>query len=795
VEASEDGGCRLAAHPVRYTIEEILMMRTTTLGYPRIGRDRELKRACETFWKGALPEEQLHATAAALRRAHWQAQRAAGIALIPVNDFSLYDHVLDAVALVGAVPERYRWDGQAVGLDTYFAMARGAQRQGLDVTAMEMTKWFDTNYHYIVPEWHAGQHFRLASTKPFDELAEARAQGVPAKPVLVGPLSLVLLGKAQDGGLDLLGDTLDGVVAVYGEVVERLAAGGAAWIQLDEPCLVQDRTPDELAALRRAYAALAARKGAAKLLVATYFGHVGESYETLAALPVDGIALDLARGPQNLDLLRRHGPPAAKTLVAGVVDGRNIWRANLERALATLEDLAAIVPRERLAVGTSCSLLHVPYDAAREEEIAPEIRGWLAFAEQKLAEVATLARGLHEGRAAVADDLRASAATAAQRATSRRAHVAAVRERLAAAGDGAAARPPYAERRPLQHARLGLPSLPTTTIGSFPQTAEARRARRRFESGELDTREYDRFIEEEIARTIRRQEELGLDMLVHGEVERNDMVQYFGEQLSGFAFTRHGWVQSYGSRCVRPPIIYGDVARPAPMTVRWSAYAQSLTDRPVKGMLTGPVTILNWSFVRDDQPRAGTCRQLALALKDEVADLDAAGLPAIQIDEPALREGLPLRRGDWDAYLAWAVACFRVAASGAGPATQVHTHMCYSAFDDIIDAISALDADVLSIENSRSGGDLLRVFRRTGYDKEIGPGVYDIHSPRVPGEDELVAMLRATLEALPAGQVWVNPDCGLKTRAWDEVTPALARMVAAARQLRATGGAPLAKGS
>ncbi len=769
------------------------MTRTTTLGYPRIGRDRELKRACESYWKGALTVEGLDATAAALRQAHWEAQRAAGVSLIPVNDFSLYDQVLDAVALVGAVPPRYHWDGRdgaTVDLDTYFAMARGAQRDGLDVTAMEMTKWFDTNYHYIVPEWRRGQRFRLTSTKPFDELAQAQALGVAAKPVLVGPFSLALLGKAQDEGLDILGETLDGIVAVYGEVIARLAAGGAEWIQLDEPCLVQDRTPEELATLRRAYTALAARKGAAKLLVATYFGHVGESYETLAALPIDGIALDLVRGPHNLDLLRRHGLPDDKTLVAGVVDGRNVWRANLETALDTLEDLTAIVPRERLIVSTSCSLLHVPYDAAREEGVEPEIRGWLAFAEQKLAEVATLGRGLDESRASASADasadttdaLRASAAVAEQRAASPRVHDAAVQGRMAT--EGAVQRLPYAERRPLQRARLGLPPLPTTTIGSFPQTAEARRTRRRFEGGEITAQEYDSFIEQEIARTIRRQEELGLDVLVHGEAERNDMVQYFGEQLSGFAFTRYGWVQSYGSRCVRPPIIYGDVARPAPMTLRWSAYAQSLTTRPVKGMLTGPVTILNWSFVRDDQPRADTCRQLALALKDEVTDLDAAGLRAIQIDEPALREGLPPRRADRDLYLAWAVACFRVAASGAGPATQVHTHMCYSAFDDIIDAISALDADVLSIENSRSRGELLDVFRRTGYDKEVGPGVYDIHSPRVPGEDELVAMLRATLEALPAGQVWVNPDCGLKTRTWDEVTPALARMVAAACQLR-----------
>ncbi len=672
-------------------------------------------------------------------------------------------------------------------------MARGAQRAGLDATAMEMTKWFDTNYHYIVPEWRVGQRFRLASTKPFDELAEAQALGVAARPVLVGPFSLVLLGKAQDEELDVLGETLDGVVAVYAEAVARLAAAGARWIQLDEPCLVQDRGPHELAALRRAYATLAAHKGDARLLVATYFGHVGESYEALAGLPVDALALDLVRGPQNLALLRRHGLPADKTLVAGVVDGRNIWRTDLDAALDLLDEVAAVVPQERLVVAPSCSLLHVPYDAAREDAIAPEVRGWLAFAEQKLAEVATLGQAVSEGRSAVAAELRASAAVATSRAASSRVHDAAVQARLV--DEVETPRLPFAARRPLQQERLKLPPLPTTTIGSFPQTAEVRRVRRRFEAGEITAEEYDRFVEGAIAETIARQEELGLDVLVHGEVERNDMVQYFGEQLCGFAFTRHGWVQSYGSRCVRPPIIYGDVARPAPMTVRWSAYAQSLTEKPVKGMLTGPVTILNWSFVRDDQPRAATCRQIALALKDEVADLERAGLRAIQIDEPALREGLPLRRSEWAGYLDWAVACFRVAASGAGPATQVHTHMCYSAFDDIIAAIEALDADVLSIENSRSGGELLRVFRHSGYEKEIGPGVYDIHSPRIPSEEEIVALLRATLEVLPPGNVWVNPDCGLKTRTWDEVTPALAHLVAAAQQLRATLSSAAAPGS
>jgi 5-methyltetrahydropteroyltriglutamate--homocysteine methyltransferase len=759
------------------------MTRSTTIGYPRIGRDRELKRVCEAYWKGAIPDSELLATGVALRKAHWEAQRDAGIEFIPVNDFSFYDQVLDAIALVGAVPPRYQWTSDQVDLDTYFAMARGAQGKGLDVTALEMTKWFDTNYHYLVPEWQPHQQFRLASTKPFDELAEARALGITAKPVLLGPLSLVLLGKAQVPDMDLLGSTLDGILAVYGEVLERLAAGGAEWIQLDEPCLVQDRTPAELAALTRAYTKLARHAAGTKLWVQTYFGSVDESYSALTALPVTAIGLDLIRGERNLASVAGHGFPDGKFLVAGVVDGRNIWRADLDRTLGSLERLAQVVPAHRLIVSTSCSLLHVPYDARRETGLNDELRHWLAFAEQKLGEVATLAKGLNLGRPAVAEALAASNTALAARAASPSVHDPAVKARLAAAPPSD--RAPYAERRVAQRERLNLPFLPTTTIGSFPQTGEVRRMRRRFESGEIDATAYERYVEESIAETIAMQEKLGLDVLVHGEFERSDMVEYFGEQLSGFAFTRHGWVQSYGSRCVRPPIIFGDVSRPTPMTVRWSTYAQSLTDKTVKGMLTGPVTILNWSFVRDDQPRADTCRQIALALRDEVADLAAAGLRAIQIDEPALREGLPLRRADWQGYLDWAVASFRLAASGAEAATQVHTHMCYSAFDDIIDAIAALDADVLSIENSRSGGELLRVFERVGYPQEVGPGVYDIHSPRVPSEDEIIRMLRATLAVLPADRVWVNPDCGLKTRAWPEVLPALEHMVAATQTLRA----------
>jgi len=760
------------------------MVRTTTLGYPRIGRRRELKQASEAFWSGKIGEEDLREKGAALRHSHWQIQRAAGIDLLPVNDFSFYDHVLDAIALIGAVPERYHWAGGLVDFATYFAMARGVRRTDLDAPAMEMTKWFDTNYHYIMPEWSRGQRFHLASTKPFDELTEAQALGIPAKPVLIGPLSLVLLGKTHDERLNLLGETLDGVVTVYAEVISRLAALGAEWIQFDEPCLVQDRTPAELAALRRAYEILAGQKGRAKLVISTFFGHVGESYETLMTLPVDGIGLDFVRGPENRDLLRRHGLPSDKTLVAGIVDGRNIWRTDLPAALDLLADVTTVVPHERLIVAPSSSLLHVPYDAACEHEIAPEVYRWLAFAEQKLEEVVLLARALHEGRDAIAGALAESAAVTQSRMTSPLAHDAAVQARLAAPQE--TERVAYAERRLVQSRHLSLPTLPVTTIGSFPQTAEVRQARRHFETVQITRREYEDFIARSIADLITRQEELGIDVLVHGEFERNDMVQYFGEHLSGFAFTHQGWVQSYGSRCVRPPIIYGDVTRPEPITVRWSAYAQSLTDKPVKGMLTGPVTLLNWSFVRDDQPRETTCRQIALALSDEVADLEHAGLRVIQIDEPALREGLPLRRSQWDAYLTWAVACFHLTTSGAGLATQIHTHMCYSAFNDIIAAIAALDADVISLENSRSGGELLEVFRQTSYDKGIGPGVYDIHSPRIPSTGEMEKMLRATLQVLPAENVWVNPDCGLKTRTWEEVMPALEHMVAAARHVRAT---------
>jgi 5-methyltetrahydropteroyltriglutamate--homocysteine methyltransferase len=755
----------------------------TIPGYPRIGANRELKWALEGYWSGKRSAADLDETAREVRRANWHTQLAAGLDLIPVNDFSLYDHVLDTAVLAGVVPYRYGWTGDAVDLDTLFAMARG--RTGArPARALEMTKWFDTNYHYLVPEFLPGQRFRLASAKPFAELAEARAAGVPAKPVLLGPITFLLLGKGAEDGVEPLA-LLDSLLPVYAETIRRLAAAGAEWIQLDEPALVLDRTPAELAAVERAYAALAEARGPARLLVQTAYGHVGDAYQTLTGLPIDGIGFDFVRGPENLDLIARHGFPADKWLAAGVVDGRNVWVNDLAASLDLLDRIQAHVPGDHLMVSASCSLLHVPHDVRAETDLDPAVGSWLAFAAQKLDEIVALTRAVNEGRSAIADLLAANAQLLAERRQSPLRHNPAVQDRLAGlAAVDQERTSPYSVRAAAQRRRLQLPLLPTTTIGSFPQTGELRAQRRRFESGEIAAAAYEQFLEDQIRDVIRWQEGLGLDVLVHGEPERNDMVQYFGEQLEGFAFTHHGWVQSYGSRCVRPPIIYGDVRRPGPMTVRWATFAQSLTDRPVKGMLTGPVTILNWSFVRDDQPRAETCRQIALAIRDEVADLDAAGIAAIQIDEPALREGLPLRRADWDAYLAWAVGSFRLAASSARDETQIHTHMCYSEFGDIIDAIAALDADVISIENARSDNELLRVFRHHGYDKGIGPGVYDIHSPRVPAREEFVAGLRATLEVLDPAQVWVNPDCGLKTRRWEEVRPALENMVEAAREVR-----------
>ena len=761
---------------------------STIPGYPRIGKHRELKWALEAFWSGKRSESELAATAAAMRMESRSVQRSAGLDLLPVNDFSLYDQMLDASVLVGAIPARFGFPGGQVDFDTYFAMARG-RANDRPVAALDMTKWFDSNYHFLVPELAETQAFALSSDKPFAELAEAITAGVNTKVALIGPVSYLLLARSAGEPFDPA-TLLERLLPVYEEIVARLAAAGATWIQFDESAFALDRSPGEIALLETAYTRLAAVKGATRLAIHTAYGHLGDAYPTVVALPVDAVGLDLVHGKKNLDLLHEHGFPAGKDLVAGVVDGRNIWINNLDASLTLLESLAAKVGHERIQVSSSSTLLHTPYDVLLEEQLDPEIVPWLAFAEQKLGEIVLLARGLNEGRDAIAPNLAERTALLAARDQSSLTRNPAVRARVAnAASDEAGRTSPFAVRRDLQHDRLKLPLLPTTTIGSFPQTNDVRRARRDFDNGDLSPADYDAFLKDRTQDVIRLQEEIGIDMLVHGEFERNDMVQYFGEQLDGFAFTHLAWVQSYGSRCVRPPVIYGDVSRPAPMTVEWATFAQSLTERPVKGMLTGPVTILNWSFVRDDQPRAETCRQIALAIRDEVADLDAAGIAAIQIDEPALREGLPLRRAEWGAYLEWAVACFRTTASGARDETQIHTHMCYSDFGDIIGAISALDADVISIENARSDNALLEDFRANGYDKEIGPGVYDIHSPRVAPVSEMVANIEASLDVLGLRQLWVNPDCGLKTRKPDEARNQLIAMVAAAREVRERVGA------
>jgi len=758
----------------------------TNLGYPRIGPNRELKRATEAYWKGERGADDLLQTAAELRRQSWAVQRDAGLDLIPCNDFSFYDHVLDTVALVGAVPERYAWSGETVDLDTYFAMARGAQREGLDVGAMEMTKWFDTNYHYIVPEFTGAEQLRVASNKVFDELTEAQNAGVAPKPVLLGPISFLLLGKARAEGLDPLTKLLDPLLEVYGEVVAKLAALGADWIQLDEPYLVTDIGERESAALRRAYDSIADRKGSAKLILQTYFGHLGDAYPTLRDLPVDALGLDLVRGSRNMELVKEHGL-GDKWLAAGVVNGRNVWVTDLDAALSRLERLAELTWNgERLMVSPSCSLLHVPIDVSREEGLDDELRSWLSFANQKLSELATLTRGINEGRDAIAAELERNSTVLRSRTESKRARNPKVRDRLAGLDASAEQRQsPFSQRRDPQREALGLPDLlPTTSIGSYPQTAEVRKQRARHRRGEITREQYERFIEEETRKVIELQEEIGLDVLVHGEFERSDMVEYFAQQLEGYAFTQHGWVQSYGSRYVRPPILFGDIHRPEPMTVRWFEFAQSLTDRPVKGMLTGPVTMLQWSFVRDDQPRSETCRQLALAVRDEVLDLEKAGAKVIQVDEPALREGMPLRSSEWKEYLDWAVGAFRLSTAGVADETQIHTHMCYSEFNDIIEAIAAMDADVLLIENARSDAELLEVFQRFDYKNEIGPGVYDIHSPRVPSAEEMAEHLQASLGVLDTALVWVNPDCGLKTRSYDECVPSLRNMVQAAERVR-----------
>ena len=767
----------------------------STLGFPRIGPRRELKTALERYWAGTYTAQSLLNDARALRAAAWARQHGAGVMHIPSNDFSLYDHVLDTSAMVGAIPDTYGWTGGEVSLDTYFAMARGAQGAAAaegcaghgahGLPALEMTKWFDTNYHYMVPEFVPIQPFMLASTKPIDEFLEAKSLGYHTRPVLLGPVSYLLLGKSRNAGLDPL-SLLPGLLLVYEEVLRRLGAAGADWVQIDEPGLVLDLDHRAQSAFGAAYAILARQVPEIKLLLTTYFGALGDNLETALTLPVAGLHIDLVRAPEQLDTVLAKAP-ADLVLSLGVIDGRNVWRADLAAILDRIEPIVAERGAEQLILAPSCSLLHVPVDLTLEAELDPELKDWLAFAVQKLYELNVLGRAVDKGRGAVSAALAASAEAAAARKMSPKIHDPAVRERMARVTPEMSRRhSPFEERRRLQREHLALPAFPTTTIGSFPQTAEVRKARAAHARGSLGDADYTAYLRGQTEAAVRWQEEIGLDVLVHGEFERNDMVQYFGEQLAGYAFTKHGWVQSYGSRYIRPPIVFGDVSRPKAMTVEWSSYAQSLTAKPMKGMLTGPVTMLQWSFVRDDQPRAETCRQIALALRDEVVDLETANIRIIQIDEPAIREGLPLRKAEWQAYLEWAVECFGLAASGVADETQIHTHMCYSEFNDIVASIGAMDADVISIETARSKMELLDAFTTYRYPNEIGPGVYDIHAPRLPSIAEMADLLVKAAGRLAADQIWVNPDCGLKTRKWEEVRPALANMVQAAKRARAT---------
>lgn len=752
---------------------------THNLGFPRIGARRELKLALERHWQGEATQAELEAQACALRARHWAQQSA--LDFVPVGDFSLYDQVLDMSFLLGNVPARARGHG-ASALDQYFRVARGRAGSKDDcgcVHAGEMTKWFDTNYHYIVPEFDAATTFTLDTTHLEAQLREALDAGVRAKPVIIGPLTYLWLGKSKDGSERLA--LLPALLPVYARLLDWLAEEGIEWVQVDEPALVTDLDARWRQAYQDAYAHLAGH--GPKLLLATYFGPLAENLALACGLPVAGLHLDAINARDEveraIDLLGQ-----GKVLSLGVVDGRNVWKSDLHATLAWLEPVQRRIG-ERLWIAPSCSLLHVPVDLELETGLDPEIRSWLAFAVQKLEELRLLARALDHGRVGVQEALLANAAAADRRRASGRVHRPGVAQAVAAItpeiGRRASA---HAQRQTEQAAVLDLPSYPTTTIGSFPQTQEIRQARQRHKRGELDEAGYRAAMQAEIRRCVQAQEALGLDVLVHGEAERNDMVEYFGEQLEGYAFSANGWVQSYGSRCVKPPILYGDVRRPRPMTVEWTRYAQSLTNKPMKGMLTGPVTMLNWSFVRDDQPRAATCRQLALAIRDEVLDLERAGVRIIQIDEAALREGLPLRRAKWDDYLGWAVEAFRIAVGGVRDATQIHTHMCYSEFNDIIEAIAAMDADVITIETSRSGLELLDAFDGFSYPNGIGPGVYDIHSPNTPSREQIVGLMREAAARIPPAQLWVNPDCGLKTRRWEEVLPALENMVAAAHMLR-----------
>ncbi|QEN47493.1 5-methyltetrahydropteroyltriglutamate--homocysteine S-methyltransferase [Pseudomonas protegens] len=753
-----------------------------SLGFPRIGRDRELKKAQEAFWKGELDEAGLRAVGRDLRKTHWELQKNAGIDLLPVGDFAWYDQVLTHSLMFGVIPQRFRPQNGPATLQTLFGMARGVSDGCCGgAHAQEMTKWFDTNYHYLVPEFGADQQFQLGWEQLFEEVEEARALGHAVKPVLIGPLTYLWLGKAKGAEFDKL-ELLDRLLPLYGQICQRLAAQGVEWVQIDEPILVLDLPQDWKNAFERAYNQI--QREPLKKLLATYFGGLEENLGLAANLPVDGLHIDLVRAPEQyptiLDRL-----PAYKVLSLGLVNGRNVWRCDLEKALATLQHAHERLG-ERLWVAPSCSLLHSPVDLDREDQLDAELKSWLAFAVQKCQEVAVLAQAVNQPQArAVLKALEQSRAVQASRAASPRIHKPAVQARVAAiTTKDSQRRSAFTQRIAKQRAGLDLPLFPTTTIGSFPQTASIRLARQSFKQGKLSVAEYTEAMHSEIRHAVLVQERLGLDVLVHGEAERNDMVEYFAEQLDGYVFTRFGWVQSYGSRCVKPALIFGDLSRPNAMTVEWIRYAQGLTDKVMKGMLTGPVTMLMWSFPREDVSREVQARQLALAIRDEVLDLEAAGIRIVQIDEAAFREGLPLRRAQWQHYLDWATEVFRLCASGVRDETQIHTHMCYSEFNDVIESTAAMDADVITIETSRSDMELLDAFKAFAYPNEIGPGVYDIHSPRVPDASEMANLLRKAAQRIPAERLWVNPDCGLKTRGWPETEAALVHMVTAARQLR-----------
>ncbi|SEG45138.1 5-methyltetrahydropteroyltriglutamate--homocysteine S-methyltransferase [Sphingobacterium lactis] len=768
------------------------MLLTNNLGYPRVGAFRELKKANEAYWAKKISAEELLQAGLKIRESNWNTQKENGIELIPSNDFSFYDQVLDLSLTVGAIPARYnsllnKIDRQ-YNLDLYFAMARGFQEGGVDVTAMEMTKWFDTNYHYIVPEFVKDQEFKLTSEKFLNEYNEAKKLGIETKPVLIGPITYLLLGKEKEAGFNRI-DLIDKLLPVYEEILGKLADAGAKYVQIDEPFLALDIDDATKALYPEVFEKLAAAAKGIKLIVATYFEALRDNEDIAVNLPVHALHLDLVRGENQLDTILAK-VPANLTLSLGVVEGRNIWKNDYENSLKKIKQAVDALGKDRVWIAPSSSLLHVPFDLDNEnneESLPAEVKNWLAFAKQKLAEVRDLAV-LAEGDVDAETQKRfeANKEAAESRRTSPLIHKPEVKNRVSNITDEDAKRTStFNARKEAQQAKFNLPGFATTTIGSFPQTKDVRKWRADLKKGAITQEQYDKEIAEETERTIRLQEELDIDVLVHGEFERNDMVEYFGEQLAGYAFTQNGWVQSYGSRCVKPPIIFGDVYRPEDMTVRWSAYAQSLTNRPVKGMLTGPVTILQWSFVRNDQPRSTTTYQIALAILDEVQALEKAGIKIIQIDEPAIREGLPLRKADQQAYLDWAVRSFRVSSSNVEDDTQIHTHMCYSEFNDIIQDIAAMDADVITIETSRSQMELLDAFADFKYPNDIGPGVYDIHSPRVPSTEEMVNLLRKAKAVVPAEQLWVNPDCGLKTRAWPETKAALESMVEAAKILRA----------